>query len=553
MDTMSRNTRCDFGARLLSQVPAIRAVGLRMLWRREDLDDFIQEVLCRAYGRQAALRDDRKLDRWVAAIAGNLARNWNRRKRPEPVVDVPDTPDPSPDPLESAHSADRWREVVRALAAMPPGDRELLVRYHIDGDSYGELQHDYGVSYKTISFRLSRARGWLRARLSAIGAALAALLSTRPERTFGGLPVRSRGIACITFGALTLTSLVGIGSGIGALRASDGLNGVDTPRTVRVANVGRVAPEGAGAWTALRIGIPDGDVPAVAFSPDGAAMFVGTDAHGAYRSEDDGATWTRMTPEWFPRVWCIAVSPAASETIYASGYGGVIGSDDDGTTWTRTDLDVGIVFVLGVDPEDARTAYATAVGRGVYRTRDGGDSWTPINEGYAHATTALPITPHPADRSVLYSGSVSGGVWRSDDGGDSWHAKGLADRGILPIVVHPLRREMVFVGTGEGGLFRSSDRGERWSAIFEEKDGYHTVGLAVHPTDPDIIYVGTEGGGIYRTLTGGAAWEPISTGLTDSKIRTLRFHPSDPTRLYAVTFADVDRGGGLFVLRTDRL
>ncbi len=82
MEAMSRDTRCDFDARLLSQIPvirAIRAVGLRMLWRRDNLDDFVQGAPCRVCGRQAALRDGRTLDRWVAAIAGDLAPNRNAR------------------------------------------------------------------------------------------------------------------------------------------------------------------------------------------------------------------------------------------------------------------------------------------------------------------------------------------------------------------------------------------------------------------------------------------------------------------------------------------
>ena len=133
-----------------------------------DAEEVVQDTFINAYRGLPQLEDRAKFKSWLAEIARNCARNWLRRRRVDTVpIDEVDV-----DSLRTSESPsallirDEQRELVRrAMMTLSQKDREIARAYYLDGASYDELIRTHGLSYKAISFRLSRAKQILSERL----------------------------------------------------------------------------------------------------------------------------------------------------------------------------------------------------------------------------------------------------------------------------------------------------------------------------------------------------------------------------------------------------
>ncbi len=183
---MSLSDRFNFDDAALSQMENIRRIGQRKLRNRADLDDFVQETLLRAYSKQHQLRDAEKFDRWIAAIARNLAREWNRKKREEPMEDIPELIDWRT-PHDAVEEAERNRRLHQAMESLSRSDRELLRARYMEDASYAELQARHGLSYSAVALRIHRAKKRLRKIFKSIGAALVFVFGGFKRAAWGGV------------------------------------------------------------------------------------------------------------------------------------------------------------------------------------------------------------------------------------------------------------------------------------------------------------------------------------------------------------------------------
>jgi photosystem II stability/assembly factor-like uncharacterized protein len=172
-----------------------------------------------------------------------------------------------------------------------------------------------------------------------------------------------------------------------------------------------------------------------------------------YRSTDGGETWRRMQ---LPSLLRIAVDPFDPRRVYAvagNGVAGVYRSADRGATWKLVTSGLGAseVFDLAVDPSTPGRLYASN-GQGIYRSDDGARSWRLLNgqvRGAVRVDPARPLTLYLDDERV--------GIFRSLDGGATWSSLAdgqLAPSLIGPLVVDPTRPGTLYVGTGGAGLYR---------------------------------------------------------------------------------------------------
>ncbi|MGY8799639.1 MAG: VPS10 domain-containing protein [Longimicrobiales bacterium] len=187
--------------------------------------------------------------------------------------------------------------------------------------------------------------------------------------------------------------------------------------------------------------------------------------------------------------------------------------------------------------------YFGATGGGLFKTTDGGSSWSPVTDGQIGSGSVGAVTVAESNPDVVYIGMgevqlranvlQGDGVYRSDDGGRNWRHVGLENtQAIGRIRVHPTDPERAFVAalghpfgpSADRGVFRTTDGGRTWDKVLFRNDRTGAVDLVMDPHDPDVLYAtlwevhrkpwqlwsGGEGSGIFKTTDGGDTWSELT-------------------------------------------
>ncbi|RMH20155.1 MAG: sialidase [Acidobacteria bacterium] len=272
--------------------------------------------------------------------------------------------------------------------------------------------------------------------------------------------------------------------------------------------------------------------------------YAGTASGGIFKSEDGGVSWRPIFDEQpAASIGALAVAPSDPNVVWA-GTGetfirsnvsignGVYRSTDRGKTWQHRGLEKsGRIGRIVVHPDDPDVAYAAALGhcygpqeeRGLYRTRDGGETWERVLFAGPDAG-AIDVVMDPSNPRILFaatwqfvmstsgrtSGGPASGLFTSRDGGDSWtrlEGNGLPEPpwgkiGLAMTAADPERiyalietssnRDFADSDPFQGVLWRSDDGGESWSMIsadntLVQRPLYYTR-AAVAPDDADEIH-----------------------------------------------------------------
>ena len=318
-----------------------------------------------------------------------------------------------------------------------------------------------------------------------------------------------------------------------------------------------------------------GRVVAVAGDPvDPRVFYFGSVAGGVWKSTDGGTYWQNVSDGFLntASVGAIAIAQSDPNVVYA-GMGetcirvdvthgdGVYRSDDAGATWKHLGLeDTRHISRLRVHPNDPDLVYVAAFGhafgpssqRGIFRSKDGGESWHNVLYKSEDAGAA-DLSMDPNNPRILYasmwearrsfwamnSGGPGSGLYRSTDGGETWdeitRRPGLPEGvvGRIGVAVSPARagRVWALVEAADGGLFRSDDGGESWQKLNDTEDvrsrpWYYTHVFA-DPVSPDTVYVLAPKA--LRSTDGGTTFEQINMPHSDQ--HDLWIDPSDPRRM----------------------
>ena len=322
------------------------------------------------------------------------------------------------------------------------------------------------------------------------------------------------------------------------------------------------------------------------------------------------------------RIVDIAVVEKDPYIFYAAAAtGGVWKTTNNGVTFTpvfekEATHSVGDIAVHQVETDvvwvgtgERANRQSSGWGDGVYKSTDGGETWT--NKGLPESHHIGRIALHPTDPELVYvavlghlwGSNEERGVYRSRDGGDSWERVLYvdADTGAVDIAIDPAHPETIFASTyqrrrtaygfhggGPGsGLYRSTDAGDSWVELTAaEPDAeavdnpdhpwgtlinglpageYGRIGISIYRSDPRIVYVAIEQGdeytastsyegerfaGIYRTEDGGTTWEHMSDWNPRPMYASqIHVDPSDDQRIYMQNaFSFSDDGGRTFTV-----
>lgn len=259
------------------------------------------------------------------------------------------------------------------------------------------------------------------------------------------------------------------------------------------------------------------------------------------RPADAGTNvWTTNGPDRAGQILSLAVNPIRPAIVYTgSAGGGVFKSIDGGTSWTAVNegLDPGpdlLVVGLTIDPQHPATLYFGAAYGGVFKSTNAGRYWQSEGPYIGDYIQALAIDP--AAPETLYAGTASHGVWSSPDAAVSWSAGDPDLLDITVLAVDPGEGTTIYAGTGDG-LFKSTDSASAFVPVGSGLPRVRVYALVIAPTDRATLFIGTETGA-FKSNDGAASFTPIDA-LPVSRVTALAVDPTTPSTLYA---AGIDVG-----------
>lgn len=328
----------------------------------------------------------------------------------------------------------------------------------------------------------------------------------------------------------------------------------------------------AATWTALGPGNIGGRVRSIVIHPTNSnMMLIGGVSGGVWKSTDGGATWKPKGDSLdFMAISSMVIDPTNSNIVYAGtgeGWGnldavyggGIYKSTNFGDTWTLLSSTSGAstgsfrnVVKLAVDPvgniyaatKDFREGYGKydyQLSGGLFKSSNGGTSWTKISSAvyatnYFNPTDVIPITESTIIYAVGKNGTMNGGVYRTTDGGTVWTkiTSNLpsSNYGRIALAQDPSNSNTLYSvfqsydttqagDAGLKGIYKSIDGGVNWTLLtspqkivstgnmsYLKNQGWYDNVIAVDPNNSNNIYVG--GVDMMKSTNGGKSWSQVT-------------------------------------------
>jgi photosystem II stability/assembly factor-like uncharacterized protein len=240
-------------------------------------------------------------------------------------------------------------------------------------------------------------------------------------------------------------------------------------------------------------------------------------------------------------------------------------------------LTSGRIADFAVRPGKRQEFYVASASGGVWKTVNAGTTFTPVFDSQGSYSIGC-VTLDPNDPNVVWVGtgennnqrsvSYGDGVYKSEDGGASWTNVGLkASEHIGMIAIDPRDSDVVYVAAygplwspgGDRGLYKTADGGKTWTPVLTVDENTGVSEVRLDPRDPDILYAaahqrrrhvftqvgGGPGSAVYKSTDAGKTWKKIVAGLPSGDLGRvgLALSPVVPNLLYAIVEAQEDKGG----------
>jgi photosystem II stability/assembly factor-like uncharacterized protein len=230
---------------------------------------------------------------------------------------------------------------------------------------------------------------------------------------------------------------------------------------------------------------------------------------------------------------------------------GVYKSEDGGSTWSAAStglLDGFAVYAIAIDPVTSSlyaglSGYDGRSGGGVFKSTDGGETWNVVNTGLPSDIGVHAIAIDPTTTSTLYVGTDVRGVFKSTNGGATWSDANTGlppNLGVFALAIDPA--STLYVGGDSGGVFKSTDCGGTWSPANTDlpTDMVFSI-LTIDPVNSSTLFAGKASfwgtdGGIFKSTDGGGTWNNVTSNLpTDYSFHSLAIDPTTST-IYVAAF-----------------
>jgi photosystem II stability/assembly factor-like uncharacterized protein len=288
--------------------------------------------------------------------------------------------------------------------------------------------------------------------------------------------------------------------------------------------------------------------PVVVDKDDPNRLYAPTNREGMWLSEDGGKSWREINRGLlYKEVWSLAQHPRTGDLLVGTGPSAFFKSTDRGETWveaaqlrtlptTKNWTFPGPPYIshikhIGICADDPSLVYGSIEEGGIVRSRDGGATWDQIDESNGIYDDVHTVTVMPDNHQTLVS-TTGKGVYRSIDGGDSWtlSSDGLEGRTYMAhLAMHPSRPNVLFTAAAgcpppmwpkpEGansGFFRSENQGRNWERLTGGLPEYVAPAprcVIGDPEEPDALFAGLTDGTVWMSEDGGESFQRIVQGL----------------------------------------
>jgi len=308
-------------------------------------------------------------------------------------------------------------------------------------------------------------------------------------------------------------------------------------------------------WSGINSGLTNRVVNSIAIDPKlPTRLYVGTNA-GLFRSTNSGTTWAKAS---FPvvltggkRVGDLVVDPITPSIMYQNCVNGVLYSHDSGMTWhtASSTSTIGSVSHIAIDPKTPTILYACTA-KEVFRSNDSGSTWTKKTT-FKTVYEILHIIVDPVTPATLYvyvdGADAAGGVYRSKDSGDHWTAmnNGFDHKyRFQSLTINPVIHTTLYLS--DGYFYHSTDSGDHWTLMpikMGPEGGDGVVALAINPANPSIMYAACTYTyyqqtlcRILRSTDGSSTWTvalDAGDALLGRDLYAIVLDPATPTTVYA--------------------
>jgi photosystem II stability/assembly factor-like uncharacterized protein len=314
--------------------------------------------------------------------------------------------------------------------------------------------------------------------------------------------------------------------------------------------------DGGASWNESVSGLPDCCVGTLAIDPlNTGTLYAFISNSGLFKSTNAGASWSMIYVPPSDRAFSdIAIDPKTPGTLYAVAPGpddvqtAVYKSVDGGTSWS--DADVGLAIPSGrltIDPASPATIYIVA-GPLLYKTTNGAASWHEMNSGLpiqslsmeSFGTSGVVIDPRDSNTLyVLFADLSAGGrpsvIFKSIDGGASWSDYGLQSD-LKALVIDPQSSSTIYAATS-GGMYRSTDGGLSFTQ-YSRARALPVTSVALDLQRSGTVFAGgagSFGAVIFQSTDSGMSWLTPATDLSYNSVETLAIDPHNSNIVYAGT------------------
>ena len=287
--------------------------------------------------------------------------------------------------------------------------------------------------------------------------------------------------------------------------------------------------DGGHTWNI--IGLAHETVRALTQSPTDPKLLLAGSLTGVYRSQDEGASWTKITPDNHPdlnRFDSLAFDPKDNNVIYAGTYHLPWKTSDGGKNWfpvVKGMIDDSDVMNIIVDPANSENVHAVACS-GIYHSTDAGTDWVKYKSIPNVFRRTQLIRMDPTDPNTLYAGTTSG-LWKTTNEKD-FRRITPGDWIINAMIVDKNNPKKLIIGTEREGVQISNDAGESFTSANNGFHHMHIEDVAVDREHPGraLVVLTFDTNAFIATSDGGNSWVTLGAGLKRTELRHVYATPN---------------------------